>query len=130
MKRFLTLALIGCAMLFTLLGCRHDDGAATNTDLVFVNDSDAVIAALTADFQDQTGGTQNPDGTPLKRGDTFRLEAGVYPVTLTVYDTPFNGSEQTELARFTVDQAPPEGQQWYITAQDGVEGLELSAEAR
>lgn len=127
MKRFFTLALMGCAMLFALSGCLHENGAGTiaDTDLVFVNQSDAVIAAVTADFLDQSGGAQNADGSPLKRGETFRLQAGAYPVTLTVYDTPFDGSEQRELARCTVDEAPPEGQQWYVTARDGAGGLTL-----
>lgn len=130
MKRFSTLALIGFAMLFTLFGCRQDHGGDTDTDLVFVNDSNAVIAAVTAEFLDQSGGAQNADGSPLKRGEIFSLQAGTYPVTLTVYDAPFDGSEQRELARFTVEKAPPEGQQWYVTARDGAEGLTLTADTQ
>lgn len=97
-------------------------------DLVFVNDSDAVIVEVVVDFVDRGGGARYANCKPLKRGETFGFEAGQYPVTVTVYDEPFQSFEQQELARLTIPEAPSEGEHWYVTAYDGTEGLTLLAD--
>lgn len=121
MKRFLTLCLMVFAVAYTMHGCGCDGGE--NAGLVFVNQSGATIVAVVVDFKDQNGGQQHADGSPLKRGETFGFEAGEYPVTVAVYEAPFESLEQKELGQTTIQKAPPEGERWYVTARDGVEGL-------
>ncbi len=125
MKRFLTLCLTAFAALWALSGCGCENGA--EADLVFVNDSDAVIVEVVLVFQDQNGGSRNADSSPLRRGDSFGFEAGEYPATVYVYDAVFEGFGQKELARHTIDEAPRPGERWYVTARDGAGGLALSA---
>ena len=74
----------------------------THNDLVFVNQSDAVIVEVVVDFQDQNGGTRNADSSPLKRGETFGFEAGEYPVTVYVYDKVANDVVEGALASLTI----------------------------
>lgn len=121
MKRFLTLCLMVFAVAYTMHGCGCDSGE--NAGLVFVNQSGATIVAVVVDFKDQNGGQQHADGSPLKRGETFGFEAGEYPVTVAVYEAPFEGLGQKELGQTTIRSAPPEGERWYVTARDGAEGL-------
>ena len=128
MKRFLTLCLTVLLMVFGLSGCGCDDGR--NTGLVFVNDSDAVIVTVVADFADQNSGARNADGSPLERGDLFGFKAGEYPVTVLVYDRAVGSVEDHELTRVTIPNAPPEGERWYVTAWDGAGGLVLSVDTR
>ena len=128
MKRFLTFALIVCGIFCGLSGCGQENGA--EADLMFVNDSDTVIVEVVVDFQDQGGGTRNADSSPLRRGESFGFEAGEYPVTVYVYDTVFESFAQKELARLTIDEAPPEGERWYVTARDGAGGLALAADTQ
>lgn len=126
MKRFLTLVLAVMLVVYGLIGCGCDDGR--DVDLVFVNDSDAVILAVLAEYADQTSGMQNAASSPLKRGESFGFQAGEYPVTVAVYDKTDDGLSGTPLARLTIDKAPPEGERWYVTARDGGSGLTLSAD--
>ena len=129
MKRFLTLVLTVLLTVFGLSGCGCDDGR--NTGLVFVNDSDATIVTVVADFADRDSGAMNADNSPLKRGDSFGFEAGEYPVTVLVYNSPVGPGPvvEKELARIVIRQAPPEGKRWYVTARNGAGGLKLAAEA-
>ena len=128
MKRFLTLGLTVLLMVLGLSGCGCDDGR--NTGLVFVNDSDAVIVTVVADFADWDSGAQNADGSPLERGDLFGFEAGEYPVTVLVYDRAVGSVEDHELARIVIDKAPPEGERWYVTARNGAGGIVLNVDTR
>ena len=128
MKRFLTLGLIVLLLVFALSGCGCDDGR--NVGLVFVNDSDATIVTVVADFVDRDSGAQYADNSPLKRGDFFSFETGEYPVTVLVYDRAVGRVEGRELARVVIDKAPPEGERWYVTAQDGEVGLVLKVDTR
>ena len=127
MKRLLTFMLIAFFALCALPGC-GSAGEKIDYDLVFINDSDATIITVVADFVDQGSGTRNANSSPLKRGETFGFEAGEYPVTMLVYDRVVDFVEGGELARIVIDSAPPEGERWYVTAQDGVGGLALTAD--
>ena len=51
-------------------------------------------------------------------------------MTVYVYDTVFESFAQKELARLTIDEAPPEGERWYVTARDGAGGLALAADTQ
>ena len=117
MKRFFTLALLVCTALLALSGCKDGGGEKIDYNLVFVNDSDAKIVAVAAEFQDQNMGSQNANSSPLKRGESFGFEAGEYPVT--VY-----------AAEPTIQSPPPEGERWYVIARDGAGGLELTVDTR
>ena len=128
MKRFLTLCLMIFAVLYALSGCGC--GCDIEADLVFVNQSDAVIVEVVVEFQNQSGGTRNADSSPLKRGESFGFEAGEYPVTVYVYDHAVGDVAKGALARLTIREAPPEGERWYVTARDGVEGLTLTVDAQ
>lgn len=128
MKRFLTAMPLVFAMLWALAGCGSDN--CEECGLVFVNNSDAAIVEVVADFTDQTSGARRADSCPLKQGESFGFEVGEYPVTLTVYDQLFEDSGQKELASITINGAPPEGERWYVTARDGMVGLVLSADTR
>lgn len=110
--------LLFASILTALSGCGCDAGR--NVDLVFVNDSNAVIVAVVADFEDQTSGAQLADSSPLKRSETFGFEAGKYPVTVVVYE---DIELRKELGRVRVYEAPPEEGRWYVTAHDGGNGL-------
>lgn len=107
MKRFLTFILLVFGVICAQPGCGCDSGE--NADLVFVNQSGATIVAVVVNFEDQSGGQQYADGSPLKRGETFGFEAGEYPVTVAAYDSPFEGLGQKELGHTTIQSAPPEG---------------------
>ncbi len=98
------------------------------SDLVFINDSDAVMVEVVMNFEDRFGGARYADSKPLKRGETLGFEEGQYPVTVSVYDAPYGSGGEKELARLTIPEAPPEGERWYIAAQDGADGLKLSAD--
>ena len=128
MKRFLILGLTVLLMVFGLSGCGCDDGR--NTGLVFINDSDATIITVVADFADRDSGAQNADNSPLKRGESLGFEAGEYPVTVLVYDRAVGRVEDHELARIVIDKAPPEGERWYVTARDGAGGLVLKVDTQ
>lgn len=123
MKRFLIFVLTALIVLFALFGCGCDSGAGA--DLVFVNSSNATIAAVVAHFEDQDAGVQNADSSPLKQGESFGFEAGAYPVTLVVFG---DVGLRRELGRIAVREAPPEGERWYVTARDGAKGLMLTAD--
>ena len=120
MKKMIGMCLFALC-LAALSGC----GGDIEADLVFVNDSDAVIVEVVVDFQDRNGGTRNADSSPLKRGETFGFEAGEYPVTVYVYDKVANDVVEGALAQTTIREAPPEGERWYVTARDGAAGLNL-----
>lgn len=124
MKRFLTLALIVLAILYTLSGCGQA-GEVIDYGLVFVNQSDAVIVEVVVDFQDRSGGTRNADSSPLRRGESFGFEVGEYPATVYVYDKVADDVVPGAVARLTIPEAPPEGERWYVTARDGAGGLAL-----
>lgn len=124
MKRLFTLALIVLLMVSGLSGCGCDDGG--NVSLVFVNDSDATIAAVEVSFEDRSGGARNADRSPMKRGDFFGFEAGEYPVTVVVYKVYEELGRKKELTRVTIPNAPSEGERWYVIARDGTGGLVLS----
>lgn len=118
--------LLAALLLAVLPACGCDDGA--DADLVFINDSDTTIVSVVTDFVDQSSGVQYADSSPLKRGETFGFEAGVYPVTVLVYDRAVENVKEGELARIVIGKAPPEGERWYITARDGADGLVLAAD--
>lgn len=124
MKRFLTFCMIFFAVLWSLSAC----GGGEEADLVFVNDSDAVIVEVVVDFQDRSGGARNADSSPLRRGDSFGFEAGEYPATVYVYDKAVGDVLQGALARITIDEAPPEGERWYVTARSEIDGLTLTVD--
>lgn len=124
MKKLIYLLVPAFVLLgMTSCGCSGGEEA----DLVFVNNSDAAIATVVAHFEDRVSGVQNADSSPLKRGDTFGFEAGVYPVTLVVYA---DVGQRQELGRITVRKAPSEGERWYVTALDGPENLALMVDTR
>ena len=125
MKKMLCLFLAALC-LAALSGC-GSAGDVIDYGLVFVNQSDAVIVEVVVDFQDQNGGTRNADSSPLKRGETFGFEAGEYPVTVYVYDKAVGDVVEGTLAQLTIQEAPQEGERWYVAARDGAEGLELFA---
>lgn len=126
MKRFLTFVLTALLVLSILSGCGCDGGG--NVGLVFVNDSDAPIVTVVADFTSSQEGSRHADSSPLKRGESFGFQAREYPVTVLVYDRPVGSVEEHELARIVIRTAPPEGKRWYVMARDGVDGLKLAAE--
>ena len=128
MKRFLSFALTVILFVLILSGCGCDDGR--NTGLVFVNDSDATIVTVVADFSDQVSGAQNADNSPLKRGESLGFEAGEYPVTVLVYDRAVGRVEGHEMARIVINEAPPKGERWYVTARNGAGGLVLKVDTR
>lgn len=125
MKRVLTWSLLALLLAVSLPSCGCGDMEA---DLVFVNGSDAAVTAVLADFADQGSVAQNADSSPLKRGESFGFEAGEYPVTVMVYDQPFEDFGQEATASITISHAPSEGNRWYVTAQNGETGLMLTAD--
>ena len=128
MKRFLALGLTVLLTVFSLSGCGCDNGG--NADLVFVNDSEATIVTVVADYENHTEGSQHADNSPLKRGESLGFEAGKYPVTVLVYDRSVGRVERNELARIVIREAPPEGERWYVTARGGAGGLVLRVDTR
>ena len=127
MKKLTCLLFVLCLAL-GLSACGCDGGA--DADLVFVNDSDAVVVTVLAKFADQASGTGHADSSPMKKGETFGFKAGQYPVTVLVYDKFVGSSAETEkeLARLTIDKAPPAEGRWYVTARDGGAGLILTVD--
>ncbi|MBD5133582.1 MAG: hypothetical protein HDT38_03775 [Clostridiales bacterium] len=129
MKKRILVLLAALLALAVLSGC-GSGGEKIDYNLVFVNDSDATIVEVVADFADRDSGVRNADSSPLKRGETFGFEVGEYPVTVLVYDTAVGRVEEGELARIVISEAPPEGERWYVTARDGADGLILAADTR
>ena len=124
MKKLFAILLLFGTFLSVLSACGTESGA--NADLVFVNDSDAVIVEVVVDFEDQSEGARRADSCPLNRGETFGFETGQYPVTVAVYDASLERSDQKQLASLTIPEAPSDGERWYVTAQDGENGLVLN----
>ncbi|MDE6259757.1 MAG: hypothetical protein K2M42_02670 [Oscillospiraceae bacterium] len=127
MKKRIYAVLAALFTLAALSGC-GSAGEKIDYNLVFVNNSDATIVEVVADFVDRDSGVRNADSSPLKRGETFGFEAGEYPVTVLVYDTAVGRIAERELARIVITEAPLEGERWYVTAQDGTHGLVLTAD--
>lgn len=127
MKQVLTWGLLALLLAVSLPCCGCGDMEA---DLVFVNGSDTAVTAVLADFADQGSVVQNADSSPLKRGESFGFEAGEYPVTVIVYDQPSEGFGQEKLGQLTIEQAPPDGERWYVTVRDSETGLMLTADTR
>ena len=130
MKRFLTLCLMAFAVFCALSGCGCDNGE--NIGLVLVNDSNTTIFTVVVDYADQTSGVQNANSSPLKRGESFGFEVGgEYPVTVAVYDQIVDDfTQRGMLAQIVIREAPPEGERWYVTAQDGGNnGLALTVDS-
>lgn len=127
MKRFLTLTMMALMILNALPGC-GSAGDVIDYDLVFVNHSDSTIVEVVVQFADRTSGTRNANSSPLKRGETFGFEAGAYPATLLVYDRAIVSQEREpgEIAQIVIPEAPPEGERWYVTAQDKGDGIALT----
>ena len=73
-------------------------------------------------------GSRNADHSPLKRGDSFSFQAGEYPVTVVVYEVYEELGQKKELTRVTIENAPPEGKRWYVTAWDCAHGVVLTGE--
>lgn len=128
MKKLICVLLAVCALV-GLPGC-GSAGDVIDYNLVFVNDSDAAIVEVVAEFADQVSGVRNANSSPLKRNETFGFEAGKYPVTLLVYDRIIVSQEREpgEIAQIVISEAPPEGERWYVTAQDSGRGLRLTAD--
>lgn len=127
MKKILCVCLaVLCLAVLSACGC----GGDIEADLVFINQSDAVIVEVVVEFQDQSGGTRNADSSPLKRGESFGFEAGEYPVTVYVFDRPVYDVSDGALAELTIQSPPPEGERWYVIARDGAGGLELTVDTR
>ncbi len=125
MKKVMCACLLA-AWLGILAGCGCENGA--EADLVFVNHSDAVIVEVVVEFRDRNGGSRNADSSPLRKGDSFGFETGEYPVTIAVYDAPFEKSGQEAMALLTIDKAPGSGGRWFVYACGGDTGLELRAD--
>ena len=112
--------MMGMALALLLAGCGYffsDNGA--QAALVFVNGSAAQIASVVV--YDSYGGSflqgcQNADGSPIDRGDSFGFEVDGYPVTV-VACSSLNG-QGAPLATCTVEEAPAEGERWYVAARD------------
>ena len=123
MKRW-TLLTMGAALALLLAGCGcffNESGA--EADLVFVNCSDAKIASVVLYGDTFEEGTQNADGSPISRGDSFGFEVTGYPVTVTAY-SGLNG-QGAPLATYTIERAPAEGERWYVAARDTGDGVAL-----
>lgn len=117
----LVVAALGMALWMYLHPAKVDYG---ESDLVFVNWSDTKIASVVIRGDTFDGGCQNADGSPMDRGWSCGFEAAGYPVEVTAYDGL--GGLGKALAACTIEEAPAEGERWYVTARDGAEGLSLS----
>ncbi len=93
------------------------------SDLVFVNCSDAQIASVVLRGDTFEQGSQNADNSPLRRGESFGFEVDGYPVTVTVH-SGLTG-QGAPLATCTVETAPAEGERWYVAARDSGGGILL-----
>lgn len=130
MKKRICGFLAALCALALLSGC-GSNGEVIDYELVFVNNSESTVVEVVVDFADRLSGARRADNCPLKRGESLGFEAGEYPATVTVYDRLFEeNSGQKELASITINSAPPEGERWYVTAQDGAGGLMLTADVR
>ena len=129
MKKRIYAVLAAFLILAALSGC-GSGGEVIDYNLVFINNSDATIVEVVTDSVGQSSGTRNADNSPLKRGETFGFEVGVYPVTVLVYDTAVGRIAEGELARTVISKAPPEGERWYVTAKDGTHGIVLTADTK
>ena len=128
MKKLICMCLAVSFALTALSACGCDsDGDA---DLVFVNDSCATIVAGLTDFTDLGSVVQRADSCPMKRGESFGFEAGEYPVTVKVYDKPVEDLSGPVLAQLIIDEAPPEGERWYVTAHDSGKGLAFTVDTK
>ena len=123
MKKW-TMLMMGVALALLLAGCGcffNESGA--EADLVFVNCSDARIASVVLRGDTFEEGTQNADNSPISRGDSFGFEVTGYPVTVTAC-SGLNG-QGASLASCTVDEAPAEGERWYVAVRDDGDGVVL-----
>ena len=122
MKKW-TMLVIGAALALLLAGCGcffNESGA--EADLVFVNCSDAQISSVVLHGDHFEQGTQNADNSPISRGDSFGFEVEGYPVTVVVCRDVDGGSP---LVKCTIEEAPAEGERWYVAARDMGSGVML-----
>lgn len=106
----------------TACGCWNGEA-----DVVFVNCSDTPVGSVVLDSASSSQGGQNADGSPMGRGDFIGLTYEVsYPATVTVC-AGLGG--ETPLASCTIEREP-EGGRWYVTAEDGPDGMILTVGER
>lgn len=120
MKKRIGLLLMLC-VLAALSGCGCDDGK--DVDLVFLNESNRDIAAVSVETESSSEGARYADCSPFRPGESFGFEVGEYPATVAVYADP---DCRKELARLTISEAPAAGERWCVAARDGKNGLELT----
>lgn len=138
MKKSRKLLLAAAAVLLLALccACSETDGAGALDDrseypLVFFSDTDAEILCIGVDYGEEDGPTggeraMNANSSPLRRGESLGFQVGGWPAVVTAYA---DLQCRTVLARLTVDEAPPEGERWYVTA-GGSDGVELALSSR
>lgn len=115
MKRCVGLILTGLVMAAVLAGCGCWNGEA---EVVFVNCTDTPVAAV--GIGSSVG--QYADNSPLGRGDWIGFDEVEYPATVTAYR---DAAGRFPLAECVLE-APPEGERWYVAAENGPEGLALT----
>ena len=98
-----------------------------DADLVFVSDTDTPIGSVGVDTEMGNGMIntevgQYADNSLLKRGESFGFEVDGYPVTVTAYGA---AGGKVRLASCVVEQAPVDGERWYVVARDGENGMVL-----
>ncbi len=69
----------------------------------------------------------NANSSPLRRGESLGFQVGGWPAVVTAYA---DLQCRTALARLTVDEAPPEGERWYVTAGGGSDRMTLTVSSR
>lgn len=115
MKKW-TMLMMGMALALLLAGCGVSSSGDASDDLVFVSQSNARIVSVVLRGDHFEQGAQNADNSPLARDNSLGFEVAGYPVTVTVYSGP-NG-QGAPLATCTVEEAPAEGERWYVAARD------------
>lgn len=115
MKKW-TMLMMGMALALLLAGCGVSSSDDASDDLVFVSQSNARIVSVVLRGDHFEQGAQNADNSPLDRDNSLGFEVAGYPVTVTVYSGP-NG-QGAPLATCTVEEAPAEGERWYVAARD------------
>lgn len=117
MKKLVLYCSVFLLMVLTACGC--DGGSSAN--LVVLNLSGTPVYAV------QVGDevVSNADGSPMEAGSGSRgFEVSRWPVEVTVYG---DLACREPLSSRTVGEVPEGAERWYISVQDGADGLELEA---
>lgn len=129
MGKRLTLVMMAVVLVFAafIILQSESEAGTVDADLIFINDSGAVVGSVGISYSNVTECAINADNSPIRRGEKFYFSDMSWPVVLTVCE---DVTGNMVLAEIVVEDAPQEGECWLITLNDDLKLVAKYSEAR